>query len=73
MFRASFNPKSARRRPARLDVSEIERVELRPENVALVAQCLDSALLLCARSGVIEHILNAKAASSGASVSRASK
>src|SRR5260370_28174623 len=57
MFRASFNPKSARRRPARLNVSEIERVELCPQNVALVAQCLDGALLLPARSGVVEHIL----------------
>src|ERR1700686_2194320 len=55
MLRVSLNPKCPRRRPARLDVSEIERVELRPENVALVAQCLDGALLLSARSGVIEH------------------
>src|SRR6202140_6019706 len=57
MFRVSLNPKSPRRRPARLDVSEIERVELRPENVALVAQCLDGAFLLSARSGVIENVL----------------
>src|SRR6202140_2113638 len=57
MLRVSLNPKCPRRRPARLDVSEIERVELRPENVALVAQCLDGALLLHARSGVIENVL----------------
>src|SRR6202521_3022310 len=57
MLGLSLNPKSARRRPARVDVSEVERVELRPENVTLVAQCLDRALLLCSRSGVIEYIL----------------
>ena len=33
--------KRPRRRPARLDISEVERIELRPENVALVAQRLD--------------------------------
>src|SRR6202140_2084072 len=53
----NINSESARRRPDRLDESEIERVELRPENVALVAQCLDGALLLPARSGVIKHVL----------------
>src|ERR1700674_4797042 len=57
MFRVSLNPKRPRRGPARLNVSEVERVELRPENVTLVAQCLDRALLLCSRSGVIEYIL----------------
>src|ERR1700682_5230742 len=57
MFRASLKPKSTRRRPAGLDISEIERIELRPENVTLVAQCLDGALLLCPRSGMIEYIL----------------
>src|SRR5258706_6337454 len=60
MFRVSLNPKSTWRRPTRLDVSEIERVELRPKNVTLVAQCLDGALLLHARSGVLEHILKSK-------------
>src|SRR6266404_2387689 len=53
----NFNPKSARRRPARLDISEIERVELRPKNVTLIAQRLDSALLLHARSSMLEYIL----------------
>src|SRR5258708_24638881 len=57
MLRVSLNPKRPRRRPARFDVSEIERVELRPENVTLVAQCLDGALLLRARSGMLGHIL----------------
>src|SRR6266403_5522832 len=57
MFRIGFNPKSARRRPARLDISEIERVELRPKNVTLIAQRLDSALLLHARSSMLEYIL----------------
>src|SRR5260221_11553121 len=60
MFRVSLNPKSTWRRPTRLDVSEIERVELCPKNVTLVAQCLDGALLLRARSGMFEHILNSK-------------
>src|ERR1039458_6735568 len=58
MFRFSLDSKSARRRPAGLNISEIECVELRPENVALVAQCLDDALLLGARGGVLEHILD---------------
>src|SRR5271166_386968 len=53
----ALNPKSARRRPAGLDIRKIERVELRPENVTLVAQCLDDALLLGARRGVVEHVL----------------
>src|ERR1700687_1799410 len=57
MFRASLNPKRRRRGPARFDISEIERVELRPENVTLVAQGLDGALLLQPGSGVIEYIL----------------
>src|SRR5258708_38657476 len=57
MFCVSLNPKSPRRRPAWLDISEIERVELRPKNVTLIAQRLDSALLLRARSGVVEYIL----------------
>src|SRR5258708_25517207 len=60
MFRVSLNPKTNWRRPTRLDVSEIERVELCPKNVTLVAQCLDGTLLLHARSGVIEHILKSK-------------
>src|SRR5208282_1603829 len=51
-----LDAKSARRRPARLDISEIERVELRPQNVALVAQRLNGALLLRARRGVFEHV-----------------
>src|SRR5208337_3805435 len=53
-----LNSKSSRRRPARLDISEIERVKLRPKNVALVAQCLDDALLLGACSGVVEYVLD---------------
>src|SRR5260370_1802863 len=61
MFRAAFrvglNSKSARRRPSRLYISEIERVELRPKDVALVAQCLDDALLFGACGGVVENIL----------------
>src|ERR1035441_5527398 len=57
-FRLILNPKRARRRPARLDIRKIERVELRPQNVTLVAQCLDDALLLGACSGVIEHVLD---------------
>src|SRR5260221_6774609 len=60
MFRVSLNPKSTWRRPTRLDVSEIKRLELCPKNVTLVAQCLDGTLLLHARSGVIEHILKIK-------------
>src|SRR5450631_310644 len=58
MFRFRLDSKSARRRPAGLDISEIESVELRPKNVALVAQCLDDALLFRTRGGVVEHILD---------------
>src|SRR5216684_5764119 len=57
MFRVSLNPKRARRRPPRLDVSEIDRVELRPKNVTFVAQCLDGALLLYTCRGMIKYIL----------------
>src|SRR5580658_1166290 len=56
----SANAKSPRRRPSRLDISEIKRVELRPKNVALVAQGSDHALLIRARSGMIERILDRK-------------
>src|SRR5208282_462969 len=52
-----LDAKRARWRPARLDIGEIERVELRPQNVALVAQCLDGALLLRARRGMVEDVL----------------
>src|SRR5208283_77606 len=55
-----FNPKSAWRRPAWFDTREIECVELRPKNVALVAQCLNDALLFGTRGGVVEHVLNGK-------------
>src|ERR1017187_8267178 len=54
------DPKRTRRRPTRLHVSEIESVELRPQNVALVAQRLNHALLLGARGRMIEHILDGK-------------
>src|ERR1700678_264162 len=53
-----FDAKSPRRRPPRLDIGEIERVELRPQDVALVAQGGDHALLICARGGMIEGVLN---------------
>src|SRR5271169_6689789 len=49
--------KSARRRPAGFDVGEIERIELCPQDVALVAQSLDRALLLGTRGGVLEDVL----------------
>src|SRR5580704_18704466 len=57
IFRAILNPKRPGRGPSRLDVCEIERVQLRPENVALVAQSRDSAILLGTRSRMIKHIL----------------
>src|ERR1700722_9649848 len=57
---STFNAKSARRWPSRLDVSEVERVELRPKDVTLVAQCLDDTLLVCASRGVVEHVLQRK-------------
>src|SRR5258708_26887487 len=56
-FRVSVNSKRAWRRPSRLYISEIERVELRPKNVTLVAQRLDDALLFGACGGVVEHVL----------------
>src|SRR5580658_4609563 len=52
--------KSARRRPAGLDIGEVQRVQLGPQNVTLVADCLDNALLLAARSGVVEGVLDGK-------------
>src|SRR5271155_5910967 len=55
-----LNPKGAGRRPARFDVREIQCVELRPKNVALVAQCLNDALLSLACCGVVEHVLERK-------------
>src|ERR1035438_3884050 len=57
---ADVDAKRTRRRPPRLDIREIERVKLRPQNVALVAQGLDHPLLLGARSRMIEHVLNGK-------------
>src|ERR1017187_198903 len=51
----ALNPKCPRWRPSRLDIREVERVELRPENVTLVAQCLNHPLLIRPRGGVIEH------------------
>src|SRR6266849_1570487 len=61
MFRAAcrvgLNSKRARRWPSWLNISEIERVELRPKNVTLVAQRLDDALLFGACGGVVEHVL----------------
>ena len=55
-----LQPKSPRRRPAGLDISEIKRVQLRPQNVALVAQCLDRPLLLAPSRGVLIHVLDRK-------------
>src|ERR1035438_3122515 len=52
--------KRTRRRPARLDIGEIERVELRPQNVALIAQRLNHAILLGARGRMLEDILDGK-------------
>src|ERR1700728_3557419 len=55
---AALDSKRARRRPSRLHVGEVERVELRPENVALVAQGLDRQLLLGSRLGIVEDIVH---------------
>src|SRR6267143_1701416 len=60
MLRLSLNSKSPRRGPARLDISKIKRVELRPENVTLVAQRPEDTLLLRARSSMLEHMLKSK-------------
>src|SRR5580658_580846 len=56
LFCVRRNPKSPRRRPARLHIGEVERVELRPQDVALVAQCLNDALLIGPCSRVVERI-----------------
>src|ERR1700756_5111984 len=48
---------SPRRRPSRLDIGEIQRIKLRPQNVALIAQRLDDAFLFVTRGGMIENIL----------------
>src|SRR5580700_6943537 len=39
--------KSAGWRPAWLDIGEVECIELRPQDVALVAQCLNGTPLIC--------------------------
>src|SRR5260370_5319205 len=57
ILRLGLDAKSARRRPARLDISVIERVELRPKNVTLVAQGLNHTLLVRVRSRVIKYVL----------------
>src|SRR5271163_3392595 len=56
LLRIRIDLKSPRRRPTRLDISEIERVKLRPKNVALVAQRLNGAFLIRARRGVVEDV-----------------
>src|SRR5277367_4238398 len=53
-----IDAKRARRRPARFDISEIKSVKLRPQYVALVAQCLHDAFLVRARRRVVESVLD---------------
>src|ERR1700729_3475362 len=53
-----LDSKRAGRRPAGLHVGEIERVELRPENVALVAQRLHGKFLLDPSLGVLTDIID---------------
>src|SRR5437667_6231446 len=60
MLQFILNSKSARRRPARLYIGKIQRVEVCPEDVTLIPQCPDGALLLCAGCGVIEHVLQSE-------------
>src|ERR1700688_958327 len=50
--------KGTGRGPPRLHVSKIQRIELRPEDVTLVAQSLDRQLLLGTRLGVVEYVVH---------------
>src|ERR1700692_3968001 len=59
-LRFRVDAKRPRRRPSRLDVGEVQRVELSPQNVALITQRLDDGFLFGARGGMTENILNGK-------------
>src|SRR3984893_5155193 len=50
-----FDAKCARWRPSRLNVGEIQRVELCPQDVALIAQRLYGEFLLRSGLGVLVH------------------
>ena len=65
MFRAEalsrLHSKRARRRPSRLHVSKIQRVQLCPENIALRPQGCNRQLLFSARVRMLSHPLQSKA------------
>src|SRR5207244_13168075 len=50
----------ARRRPTRLHVSEVECIELRPQDVALITQRLDHEFLFAACVRVLKHVVKSK-------------
>src|SRR5579872_2974478 len=52
-----LNLEGARRRPSRLHIREVKRVELRPQNVAFVAQSLHRQFLFGARFRVVVDIV----------------
>src|ERR1700676_3203231 len=54
----SLNPERARRRPSGFNVSEKQCVELRPQDIALVAQRLDCQVLLRARFRVVVYVVH---------------
>ena len=54
----ALNAEGARRGRSRLDVGIIKRIELRPEDVAFVAQGLDREFLLGARMRVFVDVLD---------------
>src|SRR5216683_1962804 len=54
---AGLDAECARRRPSRFHVGEVESVELRPQDVALIAQGLDRQLLLGASLCVVVDIV----------------
>src|SRR5882724_9803469 len=55
-----LDPERARWRPSGLYVSEIERVELSPQDVTLVAQSLDRTFLRLARFGVLVYVADSE-------------
>src|SRR5579862_9460968 len=57
---ACLDLECAGRRPSGFDVGKVESVELRPQNIAFVAQGLDCQLLLGARLGVIEYVVESE-------------
>src|SRR5437667_10883919 len=53
----ALDSECTRWRPTRLHVSEVQSIQLCPQNVALVAQCLNDGFLLAARVRVFKCVI----------------